>query len=457
VLRLDWKADSQRHPNLQKIKVQSGYELQLDGAAGEQDDTILSYQATNAHDHLVTVEMDSASLSKESQALLPLPNLASLSGKLLYAPDARGATSLAGKPCHTSLRVAFFNPLGSRDRTVILYPPGPEEFKQPDRLRTIHLRGSSPLIVRISANSQNGESGPNCRNLLSIDKWEQGFGKDLELAFIATPGSQVTLKISSDPKTEDGFRSGKNEFESMELEALRPELLAVLPLGGNRSSQIRKSAGPPLMTVTNLRLGGDSLEVDLSGLLGLGISDLLGGWKWPLLAFVNVPLLFWFGRAFTHTPIQMASPAPILPGSPLPPGKIRIFLSYSWGDKDRVMQIHDLLEAVGAEPWIDREEIRGGVDWELSIKRQMRDSRRVIVFLSSASLQKAGYAWAEIRMAARIAEEQPEGTPFVIPVKLDDCLLPDLLGRWNCIELYRPDGESRLLEALNLRRLKSKS
>ncbi len=53
-------------------------------------------------------------------------------------------------------------------------------------------------------------------------------------------------------------------------------------------------------------------------------------------------------------------------------------------------------------------------------------------------------------MAVRIAEEQPEGTPFIIPVKLDDCRLPELLSRWNCIDLYQPDGRKKLLGALGL-------
>jgi hypothetical protein len=38
----------------------------------------------------------------------------------------------------------------------------------------------------------------------------------------------------------------------------------------------------------------------------------------------------------------------------------------------------------------------------------------------------------------------------VIPVKLDDCVLPDILSRWNCIELFQPEGERRLMIALGL-------
>jgi hypothetical protein len=75
-----------------------------------------------------------------------------------------------------------------------------------------------------------------------------------------------------------------------------------------------------------------------------------------------------------------------------------------------------------------------------------------LVFVSSNSVNKAGYFWLEMRMAARIAEEQLEGAPFIIPVKLDDCRLPDLLSRWNSVQLFEPGGVDRLLEALGLER-----
>ena len=199
--------------------------------------------------------------------------------------------------------------------------------------------------------------------------------------------------------------------------------------------------------MTNLRLGGDFLEFDLSGLVGLPFSDLLGAWKWPILVLINVPLLVWLAKSVR--PVRITAGSELTKPS-AEPAKARIFLSYSWDDRERVMQIHDLLKAAGAQPWIDRNEIRGGAEWELSIRQQMRNSERVIIFLSCSSIQKAGYAWAEIRMAARIAEEWPEGRPFIIPVKIDDCRLPDVLSRWDCVELFQAGGEAKLMEALGL-------
>lgn len=444
-LRVNLTVDTQSHSKLQTMALQSGYELHLENAPREQDAMILSYQGSAEHNHLVTLRMQSASLSKETQAMLPLPNLSNAIGKLLYAPDSAVPEPQAGKPCLISFFVHFASQAGAGERSVVLYPPTVDEFKQLDRMRTIHLRSGSPVSVEISANSEDGEPGPNCRNRVSIGNWEQVIGKDLQMGFIAAPHSEITLSISAKPEAGTHFLSGDRELESLELQPLHPFRLFVSPLRSNQPEQIRMRAGSPLMAVTNLQLGGDFLQVELSGLVGLPVSDLLGIWKWPLLVLLDIPLLFWIRRTFRFArgPLGPAMTVPIEPA--------RIFLSYSWGDKERVLHLYRMLKAAGADPWIDRNELRGGEEWEQSIKRRMKSSERVIVFLSRESLARAGFVWAEMRMAVRVAEEQPEGRPFIIPVKLDECELPDILSRWNAIELYRPDGEARLLEALNLR------
>jgi len=449
VLRLDWTADTQSHPKLAGLRVQTGYALALTPAPGEKSGTILSYQGSTEHDHLVTINMGSATLARETQALLGLA--AAPSGRLLYAADAAEKQKKTGQPCNAGIAISFANEAGPAQRYVEIYPPNPDEYQKRERLRAVHLRSNSPLVVTAKLDSPDGEGGPNCRYLLTIGAWEQAFGKDLQIAFVAAPDSEITLKILSDPRETASFRNGESELESLELEPLHPARVQVLAARGNRVQQVRKRAGEPRMTLTNLRLGGDFIDFDLAGLVGLPVADFLGLWKWPILAACDVPLLAWLLSSLRRLRVHGHNGVlPAVQPEAVSAGRKRVFLSYSWGDKERVMQLHDKLEAAGVEPWIDREELRGGADWELSIKRQMRESQQVIVFLSKSSVEKAGYAWAEIRMAVRIAEEQPEGKSYVIPVKLDDCILPDILSRWNCIELFQAEGERRLLMALGL-------
>ncbi|MEP6602219.1 MAG: toll/interleukin-1 receptor domain-containing protein, partial [Nitrospirota bacterium] len=277
------------------------------------------------------------------------------------------------------------------------------------------------------------------------------------LGLIAEPNSPVSLTLSPDPKGSGRWHSNGDEVEALLIQPLQPQRLFVFPHGVNRPAKSLERMGQPLLTVAGLRLGGDFFDVDLLGQAGVPIAAALGIWKWPLLMLINVPLLFFLSRDASRKLRRRPAFREPLPDdieraatSGAPSGKLRIFMSYSWVDKERVEQIHDLLASKGADPWIDREDIRGGSEWELSIKEQMRGSQRVLIFISSASIQKAGFAWVEMRLAARIADEQPEGSNFVIPVRLDNCRLPDLLGRWHCIDLFEPDGEPKLLAALGL-------
>jgi hypothetical protein len=237
------------------------------------------------------------------------------------------------------------------------------------------------------------------------------------------------------------------------IQPVMPFRVSIGPLGLASTDQILERVGQPFLTVTNPRLGGDYLDLDVSGVVGLPLSQILGAWKWVLFAAMNIPLLLWIRKAFSPRPRRNPSTMPDTPDDFVekkPSGRMRIFMSYSWEDRKRVMEIYDLIEGAGAEPWIDLEKIPGGAEWESSIREQMRESQRVLIFLSNNSVHKAGFAWAEMRMAVRMAEEQPEGTEFIIPVKLDDCRLPDLLSRWNAVNLFQPDGAEKLLDALEL-------
>ena len=47
-----------------------------------------------------------------------------------------------------------------------------------------------------------------------------------------------------------------------------------------------------------------------------------------------------------------------------------------------------------------------------------------------------------------MADEQPEGVAFVIPVRLDECDVPERLRHWHWVDLYRPAEYGRLLKVL---------
>ncbi len=131
--------------------------------------------------------------------------------------------------------------------------------------------------------------------------------------------------------------------------------------------------------------------------------------------------------------------------------KLRVFLCHSSGDKPAVRGLYSRLREDGFEPWLDEENLLPGQDWQLEIKRATRGANVVVVCLSNSSVTKEGYLQRELRTVLDVADEKPEGTIFVIPAKLEKCGLPDRLERLHYVELFEPDGYSRLKRALETR------
>jgi hypothetical protein len=127
---------------------------------------------------------------------------------------------------------------------------------------------------------------------------------------------------------------------------------------------------------------------------------------------------------------------------------MRVFLCHSSSDKAKVRELYRRLLNEGIDPWLDEEKLVGGEDWELVIRKAVHSSHVVIVCLSQVASSKRGFVQKEIKFALDVADEQPEGEIFLIPLKLEQCQIPDRLSRWHCINLFEEQGYERLMKAL---------
>lgn len=134
-----------------------------------------------------------------------------------------------------------------------------------------------------------------------------------------------------------------------------------------------------------------------------------------------------------------------------PKDPLSVFLCHSSGDKSEVRNLYQRLRVYGIAPWLDEESLLPGQDWSREIQKAVRASDLVIVCLSRGSITKAGYVQKEIKFALDIADEQPEGTIFIIPLRLEECDVPDRLTRWQWVDFYEAKGRERLIRALKVR------
>lgn len=75
----------------------------------------------------------------------------------------------------------------------------------------------------------------------------------------------------------------------------------------------------------------------------------------------------------------------------------------------------------------------------------------IVVCLSTSSLSKEGYVQKEIRVALDVADEKPEGTIFLVPLRLEECSRPSRLAHLHMVDYFQPRGFDRLLAALRAR------
>ena len=126
-----------------------------------------------------------------------------------------------------------------------------------------------------------------------------------------------------------------------------------------------------------------------------------------------------------------------------------VFLCHSKDDKDSVHDLYARLLTDGLNPWLDEKNLRAGQEWELQIRKAIRNSIAVVVCLSGQSVDKTGYVKKEIKIALDAADERPEGTIYLIPARLEECAVPDRLSHLHWVDLFSHDGYAHLLNSLD--------
>jgi nucleotide-binding universal stress UspA family protein len=136
-------------------------------------------------------------------------------------------------------------------------------------------------------------------------------------------------------------------------------------------------------------------------------------------------------------------------------GELLVFLSYATEDRDAVQSLYQKLQNDGMRPWMDEEDLLPGQPWKETIAKVVRDSDVVLACLSPHAVSTAGQVQRQMKLALDVADEQPEGTIFLIPVLLEPCEVPDRLSHLTTVNLFDARGYDKLLRALRVRAGKS--
>jgi hypothetical protein len=128
----------------------------------------------------------------------------------------------------------------------------------------------------------------------------------------------------------------------------------------------------------------------------------------------------------------------------------RVFLCHASEDKPRVRELYHRLKSAGYHPWLDKEDLLPGQDWEQEIRKIIRDPYNIVVVcLSCNSVTKRGVVQEEIEWALKVLAQTPEGTIYLIPARLEDCPVPNRLSKLQWVNLFEPEGFKRLKQAMD--------
>jgi len=144
---------------------------------------------------------------------------------------------------------------------------------------------------------------------------------------------------------------------------------------------------------------------------------------------------------------------------------LRVFLCHAHADRDAVKALYirltkdgvdawldkeNRLTKDGVDAWLDKEKLLPGQDWELEIRKAVREADVVVVCLSK-QFNQAGFRQKEVRLALDTAMEQPEGEIFIIPARLEECDTLESLRKWHWVDLFEGNGYEMLMRALRAR------
>jgi TIR domain len=136
--------------------------------------------------------------------------------------------------------------------------------------------------------------------------------------------------------------------------------------------------------------------------------------------------------------------------------KPHVFLSHVREDAERVERLAAALEARGVATWIDRQ-IKPGKRWEKAVEDAIRSGTFFVACFSRAhAARDRSYMNKELLIAIEEVRLRPEDASWFIPIRLDDCEIPDrpigpelTIRSFQCLDMF-PDwarSVDRLVEA----------
>jgi len=126
-----------------------------------------------------------------------------------------------------------------------------------------------------------------------------------------------------------------------------------------------------------------------------------------------------------------------------------IFISYAKEDVNIAKKIYDFLDANDYHPWMDKDKLLPGQNWEFEIHKALRSANFIILILSPISVQKRGYGQREFKIALDYSQDKLDDDIYIIPIKMGDCEVPNSLLKYQWTEYDDEYSMESVLKSIN--------
>jgi hypothetical protein len=120
--------------------------------------------------------------------------------------------------------------------------------------------------------------------------------------------------------------------------------------------------------------------------------------------------------------------------------RLRVFLAHANEDKTRVRELYERLRSINVDPWLDEVNLIPGQKWRAEISKAIRGTDAFVACFSLIAVSKVGYINRELKDALEVADEQPEGKIFLIPLRLETVEVPERFREIQWVDYFDPTG-----------------
>jgi hypothetical protein len=113
----------------------------------------------------------------------------------------------------------------------------------------------------------------------------------------------------------------------------------------------------------------------------------------------------------------------------VPQTKPRVFIAYVEEDLALARKLYRAFEDNGFRPWLDKKKLMPGQNWPRAIEAAIHTSDFFVACFSRRATSKRGSFHSELRYALFCAAKVPLDEIFLIPLRLDDCAVPNRISK----------------------------